>query len=60
MSNYMKFCSCKMCRHGLHCSKRSKAQVRRVVRSARQQTRIAIHTEKYDEIPQVVSVGYTD
>lgn len=61
MSNFLKFCSCRQCRHGLHHYRGSKAQARRVVRRARHQARDNLRRYGVEaDPPRVFSVGYTD
>lgn len=49
-----------MCRYGLHHSAFSKAVVKRVVRSWRQEVRIKLKMGDYDNISENRSVPYTD
>lgn len=55
-----KFCGCRMCRHGLHASKYSKAIYRRAKRKGRQMKRIMLKKGQWENLPETMSVPYTD
>jgi hypothetical protein len=55
----LKFCSCRMCRYGRH-RPYGKFLVRQTIRRGRRITKSLLKQGRYNELPDPISVPYTD